>query len=400
MKFNINYILFFLTTLIFPFLLGFNLIENSNELIVESSSKKRIRSLLSKMIYIEGNTFTQGIIADPDLKMTASDSTLFSAGIPKRSSVDSYYMCATEVTNLEWREFYQDKVAELGEVAGKRRYYPDTALWIKEFPYSYNKPMAQQYFSNPKFNDYPVVGISWDQANAYCLWKSEILKALLAEIGIQFQIQFRLPTGAEWEYAASKKLKKMIDLKEMAYVWSEEDRLRNINNLTNIGPIKDINNVILKNYGDDGCLYTCKVASYPPNSKGLFDMGGNVSEWTSDQGYVESHDFENDILIRLESWSAVEKEIEKQQQKLTAGDQASAMYLKWLTHDRNVLKQKNTKICKGGNWVNGMIYTLIGSRQGINKDKPSTKLGFRIAISNVDQDIIKYFPRKNWRPGK
>lgn len=383
-----------------PLLLGFSIIVNEHDLAKRSSTKTNIKSLLNKMVYMEGGTFIMGIFPDSRIRMTESDSTLFSPDMPKRTNVDPYYISATEVTNGEWREFYQDKVIDLGEVTAKRKYFPDTSLWVTEFPYSYNKPMAEHYFSSPKFNDYPVVGITWDQANEYCLWKSDKLKALLDKKGIQSSIKFRLPTEIEWEYAAIKKEKKTKYTNNSAYPWSEENGFGQINDLTNIGQVHDINKVILKQYDDDGCLYTCKVASYPPNNKGMYDMGGNVSEWTNDQGYVSIHDFKNEVHKKLESLSEIENEIQKLQKKLDARDKVEQMFLEWLTHDRIVFRNNNLKVCKGGSWANGMIYTKTASRQGINKDSPSSKLGFRIAISNVNQDVVKYFPKKNWKPRK
>ena len=352
------------------------------------------------MVFVEGGKFSMGVLSDFDIRMTASDTTLFSTSVPKRTNVDPFYISATEVTNGEWKEFYQDKIKELGEVKGKRKYFPDTSQWVKEFPYSYNGPMAKNYFSQAKFDNFPVVGITWDQANAYCHWKTTKLKVLLDKKGVQGSIEFRLPTEAEWEYAAIKIEKKKKYYTRSSYAWSEEKGLGELNKLTNIGQIHDINNVRLKQYADDGCLYTCEVASYPPNSKGLYDMGGNVSEWTSDQGYSISYNTQTNEALRLESLDDIENEISRLQQELDAGNQDIQLFLDMLIHDKIVFTYNNIKICKGGSWEKGMLYAKTGSRQGISKDMPSTKLGFRIAISNVDQGLKKYFPKKNWKPKK
>ena len=51
--------------------------------------------------------------------------------------------------------------------------YPDTTVWIKDFNYSYNDPMHQDYFRHQAYGDYPVVGVKWDQAKAFCHWRTK-----------------------------------------------------------------------------------------------------------------------------------------------------------------------------------------------------------------------------------
>lgn len=149
--------------------------------------------------------------------------------------------------------------------------YPDTAVWIRDFAYAQNEPFTQDYFSHPSYDDYPVVGVNWKQARAFCAWRSELARAgsLRKGLPINFRSAYRLPTAAEFEYAASGG---RIGTK---YPWGGP-YIRNPKGclLANFKPGRG-------NYIDDGGVITVNVKSYFPNDYGLYNMSGNVSEWTS-----------------------------------------------------------------------------------------------------------------------
>lgn len=146
--------------------------------------------------------------------------------------------------------------------------YPDTTCWVNDFQNSYNEPYMRLYFSHPSYNEYPVVGVSWEQANAFCNWRTDYL---LAGLGPQarFVQRYRLPTEAEWEFAARGK-------EENVYPWRAEEEMK-----SDKGCYYANYKVNRGDYTQDGNLITTRAGSYPPNSNGLYDMAGNVAEWTS-----------------------------------------------------------------------------------------------------------------------
>jgi len=148
--------------------------------------------------------------------------------------------------------------------------YPDTLVWIADFTYSFNDPMTEKYFSHPAYDHYPVVGVNWNQARAFSVWRTQLLNNALAKRkGGVILSEFRLPTEAEWEWAArgGNQLN--------PYPWGGP-YTRNAKGcfLANFKPLRG-------NYIADGGLRTVIVGHYPPNGFNLYDMAGNVSEWTS-----------------------------------------------------------------------------------------------------------------------
>jgi formylglycine-generating enzyme len=161
--------------------------------------------------------------------------------------------------------------------------YPDTLVWIRDFSYSYNEPMTQRYFSHPAFGNYPVVGVNWNQATVFCEWRTQFLNAALERQKKSMESSFRLPTEAEWEYAARGGRSQSMFPWGNYYLRNKKGCL-----LANFKPGRG-------NYPEDGAFYTARADAYWPNDFGLYCMAGNVAEWTSSVYYEGAYNFQHDM---------------------------------------------------------------------------------------------------------
>ena len=163
--------------------------------------------------------------------------------------------------------------------------YPDSLAWQRDFSYVYNEPLILDYFSNPAYNDYPVVGVTWEQASAFCRWRTlhnDYYQGKPGKKDLFIDGVYRLPTEAEWEYAArgNSKINAM-------YPWGAPyTRTREGLLMANFKPGRG------DYFGGDpnrDNITPLKVKSYTENGFGLYDMAGNVAEWTSSR-YDEAVD--------------------------------------------------------------------------------------------------------------
>lgn len=145
--------------------------------------------------------------------------------------------------------------------------YPDTTCWINDFPNADNETYLKLYFSHPNYDNHPVVGVSWEQANAFCAWRTNyLIKGLGAQA--KWIQRYRLPSEAEWEYAARGK-------EATRFPWEQGDTKSDEGcYYANYKPGEG-------NYTKDGSLITSRCGIFSANSNGLYDMAGNVAEWTS-----------------------------------------------------------------------------------------------------------------------
>src|SRR5690554_4265690 len=149
--------------------------------------------------------------------------------------------------------------------------YPDTLVWIADFTYSFNEPMTEKYFWHPGFDEYPVVAVSWKQAAAFAVWRTQLMNNFLRSKGQPEVQNYRLPSEAEWEYAARGGLDQNLYPWGGLYTRNDQGCF-----LANFKPLRG-------RYADDGGLRTMTVGSFAPNDFGLYDMAGNVAVWRSEE---------------------------------------------------------------------------------------------------------------------
>jgi len=228
----------------------------------------------------------------------------------------------------------------------KTRVYPDTLVWIRDFSYSYNAPMARNYFWHPAFDDYPVVGVDWNMANAFCYWRTQLWNRYEAgRQGVNTE-DFRLPTEFEWEYAARGGHDNSPFPWGGYYVRNSKGCI-----LANFKPGRG-------NYPEDGGMYTVKADAYFPNDYGLYNMAGNVAEWTvtayDDNAYSFVHDLNPDM-------------------RFDASDD-----------DPEAMKRK---VIRGGSWKDVMFFLQNGTRHYEFQDTTKSYIGFRNVLTFMGRSI-------------
>lgn len=223
--------------------------------------------------------------------------------------------------------------------------YPDTLVFIRDFTYSYNEPLATVYFWHPKYDDYPVVGVNWHQARAFSAWRTTHLNSFYADNEENIVTAFRLPTEYEWEYAARGGRDQNL------YPWGNY-YVRNAKgcSLANYKPGRG-------EYDSDGGHYPIRVSSYFPNDFGLYDMSGNIAEWTSTAYETNSNLFTHD--------NNPEFQVDLKQD------------------DSEVKETYKRKVTRGGSWKDVAFFTQCGTRTYEYADSSNSYTGFRCVMSYI-----------------
>ncbi|MGE5394666.1 MAG: SUMF1/EgtB/PvdO family nonheme iron enzyme [Candidatus Saccharibacteria bacterium] len=225
--------------------------------------------------------------------------------------------------------------------------YPDTLVWMRDFTFTYNEPLTAKYFSHVAYDEYPVVGVTWAQAKAFCNWRTKQFNNYQDQIKMPTVMDYRLPTEVEWEYAARGGHQMTMYPWGSYYTRNEEGSF-----LANFKPMRG--NYVSDNQNN---VTTSKVAAYIPNSYGLYDMAGNVAEWTSnafdESGYEYISDFSPDYQYNARP------------------------------DDNPAMKRK---VIRGGSWKDIAYYIQVSTRSFEYQDSAKSYIGFRCVRSTFKPD--------------
>ncbi len=418
------------------------------------------------LVLIEGGTYVMGKVQQ--------DVTFEWNNIERRVTVGSFYIDETEVRNIDYQEYLYWVKRVYGETYPEvwKRALPDTLVWREEL--AYNEPMVENYFRTPDYYDYPMVGVSWNQANDFCKWRSDRVNEMILikrgiieptpdqkddnnfnteaylvgqyqptprkllkdqrtggerqvrlEDGILLPI-YRLPTEAEWEYAALGLLGNQATTKDelitdrRIYPWNGNTvryQKRNRNQGKMLANFKRGGG----DYGgmagalNDKAFFPAEVLSGWPNDYGLYNMAGNVNEWTfdlyrpltaSDLEDTESQDlnpYRGNVFmtkkIDPETGAPVQKDslgrlvYELMDTTTTAlrdnykrpevynyldGDKESLVEYRYGV---STLISDKSRVIKGGSWADRAFWLSPGSRRFLEEGKASRTVGFRCAMA-------------------
>ncbi len=439
------------------------------------------------LVFIEGGTFVMG--------RTQDDIAYEWDNVEHRVTVSSFFLDETEVRNVDYREFIYWLTRIYGEEFPEevRKMYPDTAVWRNKL--AYNEKMVEHYFQNNAYNDYPVVGVSWEQATEYCKWRTDrvnektmvdhgILNMDAAEVrpdnyfqtdtyiyglyngdvlneltnldprvegeprkvrwddGILYT-KYRLPTEAEWEFAAWGLIGNTIgerQIERRIYPWNGNVVRSNQKKtygelLTNFKRGRGDNMGIAGDLNDE-FDYTSPVRWYYPNDYGLYNMAGNVSEWCMDvyrklspQDVADHNPFrgnvyktttiENEEIVMDEktgkivykneednfnrrnykqadninyldgdyassipdgsSWLPSGEESPELMEKLNNPDSVTT-----LVYNRSTsLISNKTRVIKGGSWKDRAYWLSPGNRRYLDQRQATDWIGFRCAMDKL-----------------
>lgn len=219
--------------------------------------------------------------------------------------------------------------------------YPDTTVWIKDFTYSYNEPMHNNYFSHPAYQDYPVVGVSWTQAVAFCNWRTNFKNGYQRDKGKPNVSRFRLPNEAEWEYAARG------GIPSGTYPWGSPYLLNDrACFLANFKPLRG-------DYAVDQAIYTVEAKSYLPNDYNLYNMAGNVAEWTNSSYDAGSYDYVASLNPNIS------------------------------------FSNEKRKVVRGGSWKDVAYFLRVSSRDYEYSDTARSYIGFRTVQDYLGSQKVK-----------
>lgn len=362
------------------------------------------------MVFIEGGRAVMGSFEE--------DVMSYRDNVERTVSVASFYMDETEIANIHWLEYLHylntDSTPKDGGIA-YRAALPDTLVWRSKL--AFNDPYVDHYLRYPGFRYFPVVGVTWNQANVYAQWRTDKVNDDLykksgrddrpeATAGGRIPLEsgvvvpdYRLPTEAEWEYAAQALIGTQwldeMQTHQRLYPW-DGHALRN--------PYGKQMGYFLANFkrgrGDyagiagrlnDGALITSYIYEFPPNDYGLYNMAGNVSEWVMDVYRPLSYQDVDDLNpIRrddfLDSHGGYRNQYTKNPKDSTVTNpDGTTRTIRSYTYEKNPegfisLISDKARVYKGGSWKDVAYWMSPGTRRFLDQDSATATIGFRCAM--------------------
>ncbi len=433
------------------------------------------------LVLVQGGTFLMG--------NTEQNVTYDYDNVPRRVTVASFYMDQTEVANVHYREYvyWLERIfgGDFPEVPKKA--LPDTLVWREEL--AYNEPYVEYYFRHPAYNFYPVVGVSWVQATQYCAWRTDRVNEMILiregilnknnsqqaednfntrayligqyegsvrrnlkdysplgqgerkvrmEDGI-FLPEYRLPTEAEWEYAALALIgnnpyeDEELYTQRRFYPWNS-NRMRD----PKVGQWQgDFLANFKRSGGDmmglagglnDAADIPAPVFSYLPNDYGLYNMSGNVSEWVMDvyrpmtpYDVVDFNAFRGNVFMKdsldeegfhvdKDSLGRVVRVPVTIAENVNRLNYRRADVINYLDGDSGSFVSYNygvttlindrARVYKGGSWNDRAYYLVPGTRRFLDENLSLATLGFRCAMARLGSPLGNNVPAGNFTPTK
>ncbi len=355
------------------------------------------------LVFIEGGRTVLGS-QEEDVTQTHDN-------IERTVTIASFYMDEAEVANIHWLEYLHFIRTDSAEEF-YRSALPDTTVWARDL--SFNDPYVTYYLRYPGFRYFPVVGVSWLQADDYCTWRTSKVNERLAAGGeskpgkkskkskggdaaagaegtmgtagalgngkSSTSIEngntlpnYRLPTEAEWEYAAQA----LVGTQEVGNENQEEKRIYPWDGKSTRNAYGKKMGQFMANFkrgrGDyagiagslnDGAMITEYIYSYPPNDYGLYNMAGNVNEWVQDvYRPLSFQDVEDLNPFRRNGVGDPESKYDKKGYQSLIDD--------------------HVRVYKGGSWRDVAYWLSPGTRRFMAEDSATATIGFRCAMINA-----------------